>query len=724
MGAERSTQPCLDELAAVAFVEQRLEESERLRWSTHLDRCKDCRRLVAALAPPPQASRFSLERCLGRGGFGAVFAAWDSALERQVAIKLLDAADEGAEARIRREAQMLAQLSHPHVVAIFDVGRLDDQLFIAMERMGGGSLRQWLFTEPDPSDIAIAFADAADGLDAAHRVGIVHGDFKVDNVLRDAGGRVAVADFGLAATYASTISGDASAGGERSVIAGTPSYLAPELSRGQPKSPGTDQYAFGVAFGEALRGRGGRRLQQIVARTRAEDPERRFRSMGEVRDVIVRSERPRWTRMAGWGLALALTATVAAMYYAPAASPSSAALDPIRVARCDADGRGVVEATDPAWETRLQRAEQSLRKDADASVVEVLTDLADEAAARGWPCAQARAHFVAGAALASRRDPASAARMFGEAALLGESLDADALVVRGWRRAVDQSLVAGDLDAAHEQIRHAQAYGRRRGWSADLSATIEVGQGNLAHAEARYDEAIEHFERALAGGLDREDAARAHRALASTLLRIGRVDQAADHAERAHAEFDAVLPDGPDRLQLLDLLARIASQQGDHDAAVEHSTALVDALAAAGMGESLNAAVALNVRGVARTEQGDYDAARRDLDQARQRYELLVGADSPTTGNAWYALGHLEILAGQPRDALPHLERARPLAKRSGNAHFLGNVMFERCLALDALDDSEARSACGESLELLSSVLDPDDPQLAEVSALAVNQTR
>ena len=137
MRDDSSTGGCLDELGVLAFVERRLDGRERARCEAHLDRCSDCRRLVAALAPNPEPPRYTLQRCLGRGGFGSVFAAWDSRLERTVALKLLDDADANAEARIRHEAQALARLSDPHVLAIYDVGRLDDQLF-PRDRANGG----------------------------------------------------------------------------------------------------------------------------------------------------------------------------------------------------------------------------------------------------------------------------------------------------------------------------------------------------------------------------------------------------------------------------------------------------------------------------------------------------------------------------------------------------------------------------------------------------------
>ena len=667
---------CLDELTALELVERRLDADARQRWDAHLDRCPDCRRLVAALAPEPAPPRITLQRCLGRGGFGSVFAAWDRTLERPIAIKLLDDADADAEATIRREARALARLSDPHVVAIYDVGRLDDQLFIAMELMDGGSLGRWLATDPEPEAIVDAFAQAAAGLDAAHRAGIVHGDFKADNVLRTKSGRIAVADFGLArAVRDSTTDGDDG----RSTVAGTPSHLAPEVARGASKSPRTDQYAFGVALGDALRGRGGRRILRVVARARAEDPRRRFESMSTVLRALDPVGRSRPGKVLPWLFGAVAAIGFVAVAHSTGPNPLSTTIepDPVRELRCDTLGDGHDEAVDPSWERALDDTHRELRFESGHGVIGELERLANQASTHGWPCAEGRARMLLGAAQSSQGDPVSAGNSFAAAALLGESLDFDLMVVRGWTRAVGQALLAGNLEAAHEQLRHASAYGERRSFAPELAAAIDVARGRVAKAEGRYDDAIEHFERALEGGLESTDRAHARTSLAAAMLRLDRVDEAAEQAATALRELDAIVPGARDRIEVLDLLTRIATQRGQHDEAVRYATDLLDALALADMGDSLNFAVALNVRGVALTQQGAYEAARSDLDRARRRYEALLGPEAPTTGNAWYALGQLEKLSGNPRLAVAHLERALPLAEASGNSHFVSTVSEE-----------------------------------------------
>src|SRR3569833_2273347 len=131
---------------------------------------------------------------------GVVFLAYDPELDRKVALKLLRLGKLGTTgmARLLREAQALARLSHPNVVPVYDVGTVDNQAFVAMEYVEGQTLKRWLKTPRAWRDIVGVMRDAGRGLAAAHAAGLVHRDFKPDNVLIGADGRVRVVDFGLA----------------------------------------------------------------------------------------------------------------------------------------------------------------------------------------------------------------------------------------------------------------------------------------------------------------------------------------------------------------------------------------------------------------------------------------------------------------------------------------------------------------------------------------------
>ena len=209
-----------------------------------------------ALEPGDRAGRFEVTGKLGAGGMGEVYAAYDSQLHRRVALKVMRGRRHGAAegAGLQREAQAMARLQHAHVVTVYDVGRLEGgEEFVAMELVDGSSLRQWLAAqERNPREILKVFLGAGRGLAAAHEAGIVHRDFKPDNVLVGKDGSVRVADFGLAVPVAPE--GDPTRASLLS-FAGTPRYMADEQRRGLPADARSDQYSFCVALYEALAGR-------------------------------------------------------------------------------------------------------------------------------------------------------------------------------------------------------------------------------------------------------------------------------------------------------------------------------------------------------------------------------------------------------------------------------------------------------------------------------------
>ena len=233
-----------------------------------LDQIRD--HVAAALfgdpAPTTAIGRFQIQRLLGAGGMGVVYAATDPQLGRTVALKLIQptTAGERATERLLREAQAMARLQHPNVVGIHEAGVHGGQVYLAMEYVDGGTLDAWLRAHPRTwQDIVAALAQAGDGLIAAHAAGLVHRDFKPANVLMG-GGRARITDFGLARTHASVDELERTAGdGElllgqpltrTDVILGTPAYMAPEQLRGATATPASDQFAFAVVVYEALAG--------------------------------------------------------------------------------------------------------------------------------------------------------------------------------------------------------------------------------------------------------------------------------------------------------------------------------------------------------------------------------------------------------------------------------------------------------------------------------------
>jgi len=312
----------LDDNAASEFVSGAMPPSVVTKVEGHLATCRECRTLVAALAAdgaedsdietkkrgkesPSQVAlrptrtltigdrvgRYLVLSTLGAGGMGVVFAAYDPHLDRKVALKLLRAGitynTKDARARLRREAQAIAQLSHPNVVNVYDVGTTDDgDLYIAMEFVEGDTLTTWLKNYPRTwREILDVFVQAARGLIAAHGVGLLHRDFKPDNVLVGGDGRVRVTDFGLARSLmvpeeqikprpdSTPLSVDLTATG---TVLGTPRYMAPEQLTGPDIDARADQFAFCVALYEALYGthplRGATSVGMLEQGERAQPP--------------------------------------------------------------------------------------------------------------------------------------------------------------------------------------------------------------------------------------------------------------------------------------------------------------------------------------------------------------------------------------------------------------------------------------------------------------------
>ncbi len=286
-------------------------------------------------ADPSAIGPFVVLDKLGEGAMGVVYAGYDRSLDRKVALKLVrrQLLDKPAvRARMTREAQAMARLSNPHVVQVYQVGEHDGGIYVAMEFIDGQTLGQWLQGGPRGWQAVLrVVSEAGRGLAAAHAAGLVHRDFKPDNVLVDRHGQARVLDFGLVqaehhADEDPTETADDAAvtstlqdGVDRTnvhwsvrltqmgKVLGTPAYMSPEQHFGEPSGPYSDQFSFAVTLYEALYGArpfGGdtwasikaqvergivpppppdsrvpRRLFKVIARGLSTDPERRWPSM-------------------------------------------------------------------------------------------------------------------------------------------------------------------------------------------------------------------------------------------------------------------------------------------------------------------------------------------------------------------------------------------------------------------------------------------------------------
>ncbi|MBZ0238456.1 MAG: serine/threonine protein kinase, partial [Deltaproteobacteria bacterium] len=233
------------------------------------------RPVTPALAVAGRVDRFLILEKLGEGGMGAVYVAYDTLLDRKVAMKVVRPDRRSSmggispRERLLREAQAMARLSHPNVVAVLEVGELDDDVYLALELVEGTTLKAWMRAQRRPWPEVIAhFVAAGRGLAAAHEAGLVHRDFKPDNVLIGSDGRVRVADFGVvsmshgqresSSSPSPGVEPDASGASDAFTFSGmrvgTPAYMPPEQYEGEAVDARADQFSFCVALWEALYG--------------------------------------------------------------------------------------------------------------------------------------------------------------------------------------------------------------------------------------------------------------------------------------------------------------------------------------------------------------------------------------------------------------------------------------------------------------------------------------
>jgi tetratricopeptide (TPR) repeat protein len=288
-------------------------------------------RLFGERNAPLRVGRYVVLHQLGEGGMGVVFAAHDPELDRRVAVKVMRAGDDAsglANARLVREAQSIAQVSDPNVIAVYEVGVDGDRVYIAMEHVEGMTLRAWLRERSRPwPEVLATVMQAGRGLAAGHGANVVHRDFKPENAMLGVDGRVRVLDFGLARGGEERVPDPALASFDddqaatvltpAGVALGTPAYMAPEQFAGVRADAASDQFSFCVTLFEALYGQrpfAGRtvaalriaardgdlvstpksdvppRLRAILVRGLSAEPSRRWPSMRALLDALERVE--------------------------------------------------------------------------------------------------------------------------------------------------------------------------------------------------------------------------------------------------------------------------------------------------------------------------------------------------------------------------------------------------------------------------------------------------
>jgi tetratricopeptide (TPR) repeat protein len=646
---------------------------------------------------PARIGRFAIEAKIGAGGMGVVYRAEDRQLGRKVAIKLLRAAPEdgvdpgeGA-ARLLREAQALARLDHPNVVAVHEVGVLADEVFVAMELIEGETLRRWMARGgPRPwREVTAAFVQAGRGLAAAHRAELVHRDFKPENAMIDGHGRVRVLDFGLArmagmgppSSLVARILHAGAPGPQTSMIAGTPPYMAPEQHLGLPCDARSDQFSFCVAFYEALYGvrpfpdgDPAHRFQAVMAgelrrptkptkvpgwlraalvRGLAAVPNHRHESMDALLRAITEAPKIRRRRLLAGSLALLLAVVGGLGFSLWRETRDDCSLHADRVAALWAAQREPLRAAitgvgAPYAEETWRNLEAVMEARADrwgelyAAACAAHRGAAPEerpALVGRMTCLRGQANELAAMLAALAEEPEAAAR---HAVRAEGQLDPVAAcgAVEGlplWARRAD----------VHEALRGEEI----RRSLAEVRSAGEVG---------RYRSALVRAEQVLAAARELDEPA----LVAEALLRIGDLQRAlADHERAARSLSDAhylALGTGADELAAEAAIALLIvdgyhRNDGARAGLWERSAA---ALLQRVGGRPRLAAAFHNNRAVVHAAAGRHDEAAEDYRRALEIYEAEAIEDNPKVALVLGNMSRVEFMRGELAAAASQLERS------------------------------------------------------------------
>jgi tetratricopeptide (TPR) repeat protein/predicted Ser/Thr protein kinase len=669
-----------------------------------------------------KAGRYMVIERVGAGGMGVVYAAFDDELDRKVALKVMHArADGGGQSsgsreRLLREAQAMAKLSHPNVITVHDVGTFDGRVFIAMEFIDGPTLRAWIEQGPhEHAEIVHAFVRAGRGLAAAHAVGLVHRDFKPDNVLIGRDGRVLVMDFGLA-RQASARPGEAlpttsarSAGRDlvltrTGALVGTPAYMAPEQHRGAAADPLVDQFSFCVALYEALYGQrpfagnsvaslalnvleGHVRspprsttvpawLRPVVMRGLAHDPQDRYPSMdallAELQADPPQSRSPWLVGAIGLGMVTAVAATyLVARTFAGdrceatddrlGASWGPTQRDGVRDAFsatelpfADTSGQTTVRMLD-AWSQRWSQQWVDLCHAAPASSsLETLP---------GIRCLDVqRRELDALVERLRQADGPAVSQAVAAAAALPEPArcDAEARVLASADREPPASQDGRDR---LEQLRGAAAQARALLRTGASSAAARVAEPLIKSAGALQDPGL---------------AAEATLVLALALDAQGEPGRAEEHLREAVMRAASGQRPGLEAEVWLELVRVVGERLGLHDEAQLAALAAEAAIVRAHEPPELRPRL-LALQAAVELDQGRYDDARVHLERAIERLEARDPVPEPALADAWQDLGTALEGLGRYEEAQPAYQEALTLREQLlGAQHPLVGVTLAR----------------------------------------------
>ena len=697
---------------------------------------------IAALRRGDSVGRYVILDWVGQGGMGVVYAGYDPELDRKVAIKLVRPELHSAEspAGLLREARAMARVRHPGVIAIHDIGVVDEQVFLAMEFIDGGTLAAWLRAAPRSWSAVLAmFVQAGRGLVQAHRVGVLHRDFKPDNVLVARDGRAIVTDFGLARPGASATPelevsrsearstwrspGTDAEADDADALPGTPPYMAPEQLAGRPADERSEQFSFCVALFEGLHGArpfAGASpealaaaiaagpaaptrplpawLSRAVQRGLSPDPAQRWPSMQALLTALERGGPRRWP----WAIAGALViAGVAAAMWTPRAP----------VERCSGGELELANVWDLPRRRDVQRAlAASGTGDRSASVAATLREV--DRHAHAWTAARREACLATHA-----RGEQSPQQLDRRMACFGEQL-----------RALDDLLAAFEQPADDTLDRAASAVRRlpppQRCTLGELESTADPDPLHDRLAALRTIDRLGQSARALplAQALVDDAADRPALAIEARLL-LGRAQLATGAqaaAERTLAEtYWSAIAAGHDELAAQAALERsgAAPEGPDSEATrtwVRHAEAVVTRLGR----DPQRLGKLAGILALVEDAGGDFAAAREHHERA---LELLARAGDVARGDAGTAHANYASALRQAGDngaARAHHERALELfTASSGSDHpNTHSVRLNLAVQLSALgDEAAARPLLAQARSGLEQALGPRHPALALV---------
>jgi len=760
---------CPDDAAFCRLVTGAIEPDARARLLAHADDCDACHELLARVlrdhAPPSEQEtlhdrerraddlprpgpgtvidHYVIVDRLGAGAMGEVLRARDTVLGREVALKLLQHTPGPQwEERLVREARAMARLSHPNVVAVYGVGEWRPEaspprVYVAMELVVGTTLRRWCEAQRRTwPELMSAWIDAGLGLAAAHAQGIVHRDFKPDNVLVGDDGRVRVGDFGLAASSGTRsalassdepLSDSLTRTGE---LMGTPRYMAPEQLRASAVTARADQFAFAVSLYHALFGSfpyAGKSLQELthsyegppvppargggvppaiwdaLRRALQADPDDRFADMDELiaclRRVLARRRRRR---------SVLVTAAVGIV----GIGGGIAVAEALRERPCEGVGAPIDGAWDDARRATLAAA---LDDDAFARIGPPL-----DAFAQAWRdtavevCRATHVQAIQSAQLLELRMACLEDRRGRAHALVTALLaDPDAESIRRAVPAIDRlpapagcrvaegagDPAAGEDAAVQDDLQRLLAmlelgrYPDARVLGEDVIARAVTPWGR---ARARlvlfgaYDDLGEPAlaSEALAAGL--HDAAETDDDALIARYWMARIADAADHQRYELAAEQLVAArvsarratDGPRlRFEIALSASRVHGVQGDHKAALREAERAV--AAADEIGSQLSRASALEMRAGALTRLARHQDAIADTEGAVQARITALGETHPDTTRARQNLASSLFAANRAADARAQLHIAAEAARTElgDDSQLHGNILAALAVA-------------------------------------------